>query len=148
MSGSDFPSICLQMYTVFFEKTNKITTNYQNLELSDPWRPYMACCPKRNLDFWRNHWRPWIHLYIGRFRAPLPRFGPVRNVAGWSGLQPVSRSLCPVSGLHGVQAPSGSLMIRERAGNAPSLTPCNHRQPLPATATRDHPITTTRDPRR
>ena len=54
----------------FFEKTNKITTNYQILELSDPLRPYMACCPKRNFDFWLNLLKALnIPIYIGSFRA-------------------------------------------------------------------------------
>lgn len=80
------PFICLQRYTIFFEKTNKITTKYQNLELSDPWRPYMACCPWWNFDFWRKrgfsrllgHSRGTYLLYIGvlcRSCPALPWFG-------------------------------------------------------------------------
>ena len=158
MSGSDSPSSDTKVVR-FFWKTNKITTNYQNLELSDPWRLYKACCPKRNFDFWRKLLKALnTPIYIGSFRAGSECSRVIRAYALFT-------LLCPVSGLPGVQAPSGSWWS-ERGNGIPcgARTPCstgstragttrgqdrtrqdtttgNHRQP-PATTD-----TTTRDPK-
>ena len=131
MTGSDFPFHLFTKVHRFFEKTNKITTNYQNLELSDPWRLYVAWCPKRNSDFWRELLKALnIPIYIGSFRAGSECSRAIRAYALFA-------LLCPVSGRFGVLLDSLMRITPREGRKCPSLAPW-----LPATTSTTRADTT------
>ena len=130
----------------FFEKTNKTTTKYQNLELSDPWRLYKTCCPKRNFDFWQTLnipiYREFLHPFLPCFGTPWAFLGSrLLQALGWS----EKGQEIPCGALPGSQAPRlpgartpwwGS--PREEPRDHPERAPpqdrtghhhCNHQRP-------------------
>ena len=150
MSGSFFPSSVCKGSPFFFEKTNKITTNYQILELSDPWRPYKPCYPKRNFDFWRKLLKALnTPIYIGCLLAPFALFGPVRGIAGLPDEDhpergqemPLPGSLTPCNHRHHQSRHHQRTGQEHHHHRQPPATTGNHFQRL------QPEITTTRDPK-